>query len=441
MGYLAFSDQDRSQMLSYLGLRSVDDLFIDIPESIRIEGIDIDAGISELDVQLALREIAEKNVVFKPSRIFRGGGAYVRFIPAVVKAVISQPGFYSAYTPYQAEASQGWLQAIFEYQSYIAELTAMDVANASLYDGATALAEAAVMACVNTSKHKVVVAGYVNPVYLGVLRSFVIARGINVIEHRDVGGKVDLNALAETLGHDTAAVVFQNPNFLGLYEDAREIVGLAHDNGALAIQIFDPIMLAIMEAPGSLGVDIAVGEGQQFGIPLQFGGPYVGLIACRQDLVRRLPGRLVGIAYDKEGRRGFTLTLQAREQHIRRERATSNICTNHALMALAATVYLAYMGNNGLKQIAELSVSRAHYLQKELEEKAGLPLAFNLPFGFEFPVRHPDPYGVERLLVEKGILPGLPLGRWFPELRDAMLFCTTEVNDKNSIDELVEALS
>jgi glycine dehydrogenase subunit 1 len=429
--YLVHSPEERRQMLDVLHAHSFDDLLVDVPASLRVRGIDIPDGLSEFETMARLRELAGQNRVFPDRLTFRGGGVYRRFIPAAVDAVISKPEFYTAYTPYQPEASQGTLQAIFEFQSLIAELTGMDVANASLYDGATALAEAAMMAVVQTGRSEIVVLPHLHPEYLEVLRCYADGRGFLVRSGTEAGA-------------ETAAVLFQNPDFLGLVQDAASVVEQAHGEGALAVACVDPISLALLAPPGEYGADIAVGEGQQLGLPVGFGGPHVGFIACQNELVRRLPGRLVGQAFDHDGRRGFVLTLTAREQHIRREKATSNICTNHSLCALAASVYLTYMGADGLQQIAEVSFQRAHHLAERLTALEGIDLAFpDRPFVNEFPVRCKTWNKVAPRLAERGILGGLPVGHWFPEdpaLADVVTFTCTEVNDPRAIDELVDAL-
>jgi glycine dehydrogenase subunit 1 len=429
MPYLVHAADERQEMLEALQADSIDDLLVDIPASIRSKGLELPAGLSELETMESIRSLASKNRVFEDRLWFRGGGVYRRFVPAAVSAVISKPEFYTAYTPYQPEASQGTLQAIFEFQTLIAELTAMDVANASLYDGATALAEAAMMAVVETGRHQVAVAGYLHPEYIEVLRCYGDGRGFEVI----VG--------VDGVGEHTAAVLFQQPNFLGLLEDGKELTALAHRNNALSVACVDPISLGMIAPPGEYGADIAVGEGQQLGLPPSLGGPHLGFIACRRELTRKLPGRLVGEARDAEGRRGFVLTLTAREQHIRRAKATSNICTNHSLCALAASVYLTYMGPEGLRQIAEVSYERAHALADRLTAIPGFELAFpDRHFLNEFPIRM---FHVEQSLARlraAGILGGLPVSRWYPELEDVAVFCCTEVNDVAAIDSLVEAL-
>jgi len=416
-------------MLEKIGVRSMDDLLVDIPQSLRLDALQLPNGLSELETMAQVSGLASRNRVFPDRLTFRGGGVYRRFIPAAVTAVTSKPEFYTAYTPYQAEASQGTLQAIFEYQTLIAELTGMDVSNASLYDGATAVAEAAMMAYVHTGRNEVLVAGYVHPEYVQVLRAFGEGRGIKVRKGDQPNKK-------------TAAVIFQQPDFLGLLVDARGMTQAAHDAGALAIACVDPISLAILAPPGEYGADIAVGEGQQLGLSPSLGGPHVGFIACRRDLVRKLPGRLVGTAHDAQGRRGFVLALAAREQHIRREKATSNICTNHSLCALAAAVYLTYMGPYGLRQVAEVSFKRAHALAERLAALPGWELAFPArQFVNEFPVRVPKAAAVVRKLERKGILGGLAVNRWFRELKDVLTFTCTEVNDARALDELLAALS
>ena len=415
-------------MLETIGVRSMDDLLVDIPQSLRLDGLQLPDGLSELETMAHVSALAGRNRVYPDRLTFRGGGIYRRFIPAAVSAVTSKPEFYTAYTPYQAEASQGTLQSIFEYQTLIAELTALDVSNASLYDGATAVAEAAMMAHVHTGRNEVIVSGYVHPEYVQVLRAFGDGRGIKVRKDGEPNKK-------------TAAVIFQQPDFLGQLIDPRALTTAAHDAGALAIACVDPISLAILAPPGEYGADIAVGEGQQLGLAPSFGGPHVGFIACKKELVRKLPGRLVGIAHDAQGRRGFVLALAAREQHIRREKATSNICTNHSLCALAAAVYLTYMGPYGLRQVAEVGFRRAHNLAQRLAALPGWELAFpDRQFVNEFPMRVPKSPAVLRKLSRKGILGGLEVGRWFRELKGVVTFTCTEVNDARALDELVEAL-
>ena len=429
MPYLVHSPEDRAAMLAALGVSSMDDLLVDIPHSLRLSALELPAGLSELETMAQIKSLAARNRVFADRLTFRGGGVYRRFIPAAVAAVTSKPEFYSAYTPYQPEASQGTLQAIYEFQTLIAELTGLDVANASMYDGATAVAEAAMMAHIHTGRNEIVVVGYLHPEYLEVLRAFSEGRGIKVRKGTEPNSK-------------TAAVVFQQPDFLGLLVDAAGLTESAHSVGALAIACVDPISLAIVAPPGQYGADIAAGEGQQLGLSPSYGGPHVGFIACRKDLVRRLPGRLIGSAHDSAGRRGFVLTLTAREQHIRRERASSNICTNHSLCALAASVYMTYMGADGMRQVAEVSFKRAHALAERLAALPGWEMAFpERQFLNEFPIRVPKGSTVLRKLARKSILGGLDVHRWFRELKGVLTFTCTEVNDARALDELVEALA
>src|SRR5438094_6430190 len=416
-------------MLETIGVRSMDDLLVDIPQSLRLESLQLPNGLSEFETMAQVSDLAARNRVYPDRLTFRGGGIYRRFIPAAVSAVTSKPEFYTAYTPYQAEASQGTLQAIFGFQTLIAELTALDVANASLDDCATAAAEAAMMDHGHTVRNEVLIAGYLHPEYVQVMKAFGDGRGIKVRKGDQPTKK-------------TAAVIFQQPDFLGLLVDARGLTQAAHDAGALAIACVDPISLAILAPPGEYGADIAVGEGQQLGLAPSYGGPHVGFIACQKELVRKLPGRLVGTAYDAQGRRGFVLSLSAREQHIRREKATSNICTNHSLCALAASVYMTYMGPYGLRQIADVSFRRAHHLADRLSGLPGWEMAFpDHQFLNEFPVRVPRSSAVVRKLARKGILGGLDVGRWFRELKDVLTFTCTEVNDAKALDELLESLA
>src|SRR5438270_2333962 len=415
-------------MLETIGVRAMNDLLGDIPQSLRLDSLQLPNGLSEFETIAQVTALAQRNKAYPDRLTFRGGGVYRRFIPAAVAAVTSKPEFYTAYTPYQAEASQGTLQAIFEFQTLSAELTALDVANASRYDGATAVAEAAMMAFVQTGRNEVIVSGYVHPEYVQVLRVFGEGRGIKVRK----GGQPNKK---------TAAVIFQQPDFLGLLVDARALTAEAHDAGALAIACVDPISLAVLAPPGEYGADIAVGEGQQLGLPPRFGGPHVGFIACQRELVRKLPVRLVGTAQAAAGRRGFVLALAAREQHIRREKATSNICTNHSLCALAAAVYLTYMGPYGLRHVAEVSFKRAHALAHRLAALPGWEMAVpERQFLNEFAIRCPTAPAVLRKLGRRGILGGLDVHRWFRELQGVVTFTCTEVNDARALDELMAVL-
>lgn len=441
MGYLPHTEADRQRMLESIGVDSVDELFQVVPAAKRYPSLDLPLGLSEMGVTRLLRGLAEENTDLDHHPCFLGAGAYRHFIPAVVDHVLRRGEFYTAYTPYQPEASQGTLTAIYEYQSMICELTGMDVTNASLYDGASALAEAALMAARITRREELVVAQNVHPAYRQVLRTYTQGLGLPIQEGGyDDQGRVDLASVGEALSSDSACLIVQHPNFFGCLEDLSSASELTHQVGALLVACVDPIALGLFRPPGEEGADLVVGEGQALGNPLSFGGPYLGFLACRQEYMRQLPGRLVGMTTDIQGRRGFVLTLQAREQHIRREKATSNICSNEALVALAATVYLAAMGKQGLRQVAELSFHKAHYAARQIK---GLP-GFSLPFGEffkEFVVKMPlSPREVNAKLWERGIIGGYDLGRDYPELADGLLFCVTEMNPKEEIDALARAL-
>ena len=443
MTYIPNADAERTEMLEALQLDSVDGLFKHLPDALRLDRIELPDPLSEVELVQYIRDLGRLNARVPPSHSFLGAGASRRFSPAIVNQVISRPDFYTTYTPYQAEASQGTLQATYEFQTMITLLTGLDVSNASLYDGATALAEATAMAVAHTNRQNVVVAGALHPEYAQVLKTYSEAQHYEIARVSPAAdGRVDLGKLEEAITATTAAVILQQPNFYGVLEEPKAISDLAHRSGALLIACVDPISLGILAAPGEYGADLAVGDGQPFGIPLSFGGPYVGFIACKQALVRRMPGRLVGATVDSQGRRGYVLTLQAREQHIRREHATSNITTNHALMAIAATVYLAHMGGEGLRQLAELSAQRAHHLAAQLVERKGYRLAFDAPFLWEFVVHTPYPAEqTQAFMLERGILPGLPLGRFFPELSDALLISVTELNHPSALERFLEALA
>lgn len=442
MGYLPNAAPEQADMLKTLELVELEELFRHLPASLRIDGVDLPEPMSEVELVQYVRELGRLNQRISPSMSFLGAGASRRFSPSIVNAVISRPDFYTTYTPYQAEASQGTLQATYEFQTMITLLTGLDVANASLYDGATALAEATTMAVAHTTRQNVVVAGALHPEYGQVLQTYSDAQDYEILRvPASSSGRVDLSKLQAAVTSTTAAVILQQPNFYGVIEDPQAISEIAHLAGALLIACVDPISLGVLGAPGDYGADLAVGDGQPLGIPLSFGGPYVGFIACKEALVRRMPGRLVGATVDAQGRRGYVLTLQAREQHIRRENATSNITTNHALMALAATVYLAHMGGDGLRQLAELSAQRAHYLADQVAKRKGYRIVFDSPFLWEFVLRTPYPAEqTQERMLERGILPGLPLGRFIPELSDTLLVSVTELNHRAALDRFLEAL-
>ncbi|MHB8509662.1 MAG: aminomethyl-transferring glycine dehydrogenase subunit GcvPA [Candidatus Dormibacteria bacterium] len=442
--YLPLSSADRATMLEVVGKPSQEALFDSIPAAFRT-GVDLPDGLSEAELVDYFSELARENQDLTRFASFLGAGAYRRFIPAAVLQVIGRPEFFTAYTPYQAEASQGWLQTIFEFQSMIAELTGLPVANASMYEAATALAEAAVMAVAHTGRQKITLVGAVHPEYVAVMRSYAAGRfAVEVVP--PTRGVADPKELEGTNLEETAAVVFQDPNFFGQLEDARALSDLAHAHGALAVVAADPIALAVIEAPGEYGADIAVGECQQLGIPLWYGGPYCGYLAASDALLRKIPGRLVGETTDAAGNRGFVLTLQAREQHIRRESATSNICTNQALIALGATAYMAVMGSEGLRRVAETSAQRAHHLAAQLSALPGYSLAFPGPFLYEFVLRCPEPAAaVLKRLEASGVIGGLDLGTLPVErpvgMEDCLLIAVTEMNSPAQLDKFIRALA
>jgi glycine dehydrogenase subunit 1 len=446
MSYIPNTDTDRAEMLKAIGVESVEELFHDVPEALRYPALHLPPPVSEAEVLRELREISEYNVDLEHAPCFLGAGAYRHFVPSVVGHIIGRSEFYTAYTPYQPEISQGTLQSIFEYQSMICALTGMDAANASHYDGATALAEAVVMAVSVTrgKRRKIVMSAGVHPEYRAVVRTYTQGAQLTVIGDRR--SATDVSSLAEIVDGETACVIVQNPSFLGYLEEPDALRALAdavHTAGALLVVSADPISLGLFAPPDDYGADIVCGEGQALGGGLNFGGPYLGYFACKKKYLHKMAGRIVGQTVDRHGERGFVLTLSAREQHIRREKATSNICSNEALMALAAAVYLTAMGKTGLRQVAELCYHKAHYAARQLSTLPGYELLSEQPFFKEFPLKCPRPVDEinDYLLDEWGIIGGYDLGRDYPELANTMLVCVTEMNTKEEIDLLVEALS
>lgn len=429
--YVPNAPQERQAMLEALGLSSPEALFDCIPPETRLRGLDLPPGLSELEVRRELEALAEKNVRFPV--IFRGAGAYSHYIPSIVRSVTAKKEFVTAYTPYQAEISQGVLQSIFEYQTMICELTGMAVSNASVYDGAVAAAEAIVM-CQERKRSRAVVSGAVHPHTLAVIKTYCDSHRIPLLVLPPVAGRTDPEALRAALCGTDACVLFQQPNFFGLLEDSRALVDTAHAAGAKAIFSFEPISLGLLQTPGELGADIAVGEGQSLGLPLSFGGPYLGIMASTQAMMRRLPGRIVGQTQDARGNRAFVLTLQAREQHIRREKASSSICSNEALCAMTASVYLAAMGPEGLRECARQCYNNAHYAAQVIGAVPGFTLRYPAPFFHEFMTECPvEPEKVNELLAAHGILGGLPV-------EGGLLWCATERNDRAQIERLGEIL-
>lgn len=442
MAYIANTPDDVRVMLAAIGLDSLDQLFDMIPPELRLaRPLAVPEALCELELTRQVGHLLEQNVGADRRPCFLGAGSYDHFIPAVVDNLAARGEFYTAYTPYQAEASQGTLQATFEYQTLITQLTGLDVSNASLYDGGSAVAEAVLMALTITRRlGRVVVAGSVHPEHRQILATYManLEPEIVTIPARD--GKVEADAIAQAVNDETAAVVLQYPNFFGQLEEVQALVESAHAKGALAIVSVDPISLGLLNRPADYDADIVVAEGQSLGNPMGFGGPYLGIMACREDYVRKMPGRIVGQTVDRRGNRCWVLTLQTREQHIRREKATSNICTNQGLLALRASIYLAALGPEGLRQAAELSTRKAHYAAERLARVPGLSLAFGGPFFKEFVVRsRRDPVQLLAEVGKRGFHGGVALGPWYPELADCILIAVTEKRTKEEIDGLADA--
>jgi len=395
----------------------------------------IPSGLSEIEIKDLLKKISEmSNISFS---YFLGAGAYKHFIPSVVNHIVSRSEFYTAYTPYQPEISQGMLQAIYEYQTMVCSLTGMEVANASMYDGASALAESCIMAVNITKRNEILMSKAVHPDYRQVVETYCKAHSFSLVEVDFEGGVTAVDVLKEKISDKTAAFLVQSPNFFGCIEDLNEIEKIVHDNGALFnVCVVEATSLGILKSPGSFNADIFVGEGQSFGNPINFGGPHLGIMATKQMYVRHLPGRIVGGTVDSEGERGYILNLQAREQHIRREKASSNICSNEALCALTATVYLSSLGKNGLRKVSELCLQKAYYLAEGLS-KIGVEIKFKADFYNEFVVKVDDASRVNSELLKKGIVGGLELSKYYPELSNCLLFCVTELNTREEIDKLV----
>lgn len=442
MAYILNTEDDVREMLATIGVSSVDRLFDCIPAEFRLtRPLELPPALSELALTSHVGDLAARNVNTESMPCFLGAGAYDHFVPAVVDQLASRGEFYTAYTPYQAEASQGTLQAVFEYQTLMAQLTGMEVSNASLYDGGSAVAEAVLMArAVREQARRVVVAGTIHPEHRQIVQTYMANLDAQIVTVAGERGRIDPDRLAVALREPTAAVVFQQPNFFGLLEEAERLVEIAQRARALAIVSVDPISLGLLKRPGDYGADIVVAEGQGLGNYLAFGGPYLGILACREAYLRKLPGRVVGQTTDRRGKRCWVLTLQTREQHIRREKATSNICTNQGLLALRASIYLAVMGPSGLRQAAELSARKAHYAAGMLCELPGVRMAFEGPFFKEFAIRvGRDPGPVLEAVRRRGYQGGVPLACWEPDLSDAILIAVTERRTKAEIDGLVEA--
>jgi glycine dehydrogenase subunit 1 len=442
--YIPNSPEERKEMLEAIGLTSAEDLFDSIPQDLLLQRpLNTPAALSEIELLARFEKIGRRNAgAGRPS--FLGGGAYSHYIPTIVDHILSRSEFFTAYTPYQPEISQGTLQTIFEFQTLVCQLTGMEVANASMYDGSTALAEAVLMAERVTHRSKVITSNAVHPQYLEVVKTYVQHAGIDleVVQFDSHTGQTG-RALADAVDDRTAALVVQSPNFFGCVEDLTAVADAAHAKGALlVVGVTEAMSFGLLKSPGACGADIVVAEGQSFGVPVSFGGPYVGLFATREKFARQIPGRLAGEAYDKHGRRGFVLTLATREQHIRREKATSNICTNEGLIALAATVYLETMGRRGVQEAARQCLQKAAYAARKIESLKGFSLPFSGPRFNEFVVRAPFDAAelLSRLGKDKGIEGGIALSRFFSDLPNDFLVCVTETNSRAEIDALVEGL-
>jgi glycine dehydrogenase subunit 1 len=444
MTFNPHTSEDRAEMLAAVGVERVEDFFAAIPDTIRFPNLSLPPALTELEAAARLSALASRNQAAGTGNVFLGAGSYNHYVPATVGQILARGELYTAYTPYQPEVAQGTLQIIYEFQSMVAELFGMDVANASMYDGATALAEAALMAVSSSRKrHRIVVSGTVHPSYRAVLRTYLSGLQVELVElplpAAGFVSRVD-DALPH-LGDDLACLVVQYPSFFGGIEDIRAYADAAHAAGGQLVVSTYPVPLGLLESPGALGADIVAAEGQALGVAQSYGGPYVGLLASRQQLVRQMPGRLAGITTDQDGKRGYVLTLQTREQHIRREKATSNICTNQGLMATAATVYMATVGPEGFREVATRSFQNAHYLANGLAEVPGYQLAVDAPFFHEFVVQTPVPAAdVNARLLESGIIGGYDLGRLEEQFTNHLLLCCTELNDQEGIDRFVSAV-
>jgi glycine dehydrogenase subunit 1 len=441
--YIANTPAEQREMLKTVGAASIEDLLVKIPAKARLSRpLALPPALAESDLVRHMRTLAARNADADRFVCFMGAGSYDHFVPSPIDHLISRGEFFTAYTPYQPEASQGTLRTIYEYQTMIAELTGMDVANASIYDGASSLAEAALMAHAVTERDEVVLARGVNPLYRRVVATYCDGPGIRLRDVPAPEGVLDLDAARRLVTGKTAALVVQSPNFYGALEDVAAAAEIAHAAGALLVVVSDPVNLGVLEAPGRLGADIVVGEGQGLGVPMSFGGPNLGVFAARAELVRRIPGRLVGATVDRDGARGFVLTLQTREQHIRRAKATSNICTNVALCALMATIYLSTLGKQGLRRVGELSAAKAHYAAERLTAIPGVSLRFAQPFFKEFVLRLPKPpASVVARLARRRILPGVPLKTYDRALADSLLVAVTEQRTREEIDAYAGALA
>ncbi|MFZ5426691.1 MAG: aminomethyl-transferring glycine dehydrogenase subunit GcvPA [Thermodesulfobacteriota bacterium] len=435
MPYVPHTGQDTREMLAAIGVPTVEDLFAEIPKALRPKSFDLPPGLSEMDTRLKIEDLSSRNSTNLVS--FLGAGFYDHYVPSAVDALISRGEFYTAYTPYQPEASQGTLQAIFEYQTAVSRLLGLDCSNASVYDGGTALYEAMMMAVRQTRRVKVVISETVSPIYRILLGTYTRNLRLELVTVPHASGKTDFAAMQKAVDKDTACVVVQSPSFFGCVEDASGLFAAAKAAGALSIVSAYPVLASVIKTPGQMGADIAVAEGQSLGLPLSFGGPYLGVMTCTKALVRQMPGRIVGRTTDSQGRTGYVLTLQAREQHIRRQKATSNICSNQALCALRCLIHMCLLGEEGLKRTALVSMENARYAAGKLASIKGVKLLNDGPIGNEFAITLPRPaQDVCLAMIGRGFVPGFPLGRYYPGLENALLVCCTEKNSRRDIDIL-----
>lgn len=441
--YIPNTNDDERKMLESIGVNSIEGLFNDIPEEVKLNReLNLNKSMSEIEVKKYLTNLATQNKTINDLTCFLGAGAYDHYIPSIVDHIISKSEFYTSYTPYQAEISQGTLQYIFEYQTLISNLTGMDVSNASLYDGGSALGEASIMASNITRKDEIIVSKTVHPDSRRVLETYAHVQGLKLIEIDELDGTTNLQQLEEKINENTAAVIVQSPNFFGIIEDIEAVEGITHSvKKTMLVVSVDPISLGILKSPGELGADIVVGEGQSLGIPLSYGGPYLGFIATKKKHMRKLPGRIVGQSIDVDGKRAFVLTLQAREQHIRRDKATSNICTNQGLNVLASVVYMVTLGKKGLREVATQSTTKAHYAYDKITATGKYKPLFDKPFFKEFAITsNVSGEKINDELLKENILGGFILENSYPQYENGVLYCVTEKRTKKEIDTLASVL-
>lgn len=444
MRYIPHTTDDIKEMLAASGIQNPEEVFKTIPAKARLsKDLNLPKPLSEPELLRDIKEIGAKNTPAGSNLSFLGGGSYQHHIPAAIGEIAGRSEWVTPYTPYQPEISQGTLQAIFEYQTMICNLTGMEVVNASHYDGATSTAEAALMAVTKTRKKNIVVATTLHPEYRDTIKTTLKPKGINVIEiPYGKDGRINTSTLKDSIDDNSAGIIIQSPNFFGIIEDIDEISKIVHEGKAMFIvAVTEPVSLGILEGPGTFGADIVTAEGQAFGCGLNFGGPYLGIFAVKEKYLRSMPGRIVGVTTDKDGKRGFVLTISTREQHIRRGKATSNICSNEALMATTAAIYLSLLGREGLKKLSEINLANAQYLKAELSKVDGVTIGFDGPTFNEFVIKiDKDVKTLNESLINKGIFAGVPLECWYPELKNSILVCTTECHDRSDLDRLVDDL-